>query len=141
MTADSLGSQAQRKIELQSPEDLSYLIANVRAAAATRLNEAFPHVDGQAGEDDLRDEIERLVNEVRSTFEDLESSFEKKKKRKKIRQLTHWRSTSTVHSPLPLLTSQSTASPSPPPLYHPPKPTPNQSTNPSTPANAVASPT
>ncbi|KAH8175026.1 kinetochore protein mis14 like domain-containing protein [Sarocladium implicatum] len=69
MATDSIVSQVQRKIELQSPEDLSYLIANVRAAAAARLNEAFPHVDSQAGEDDLRDEIERLVNEyIDSTF-------------------------------------------------------------------------
>ncbi|KAK0384579.1 hypothetical protein NLU13_8665 [Sarocladium strictum] len=69
MATDSIVSQVQRKIELQSPDDLSYLIANVRAAAATRLNEAFPHVDGQAGEDDLRDEIERLVNEyIENTF-------------------------------------------------------------------------
>ena len=64
MATDSIVSQVQRKIELQSPEDLSYLIANVRAAAATRLNDAYPHVDGQAGDDELRNEVERLVNEV-----------------------------------------------------------------------------
>lgn len=65
MATDSIVSQVQRKIELQSPEDLTYLIANVRAAAAERLNDAMPHVDGQEGQDDLRDEVERMVNEVR----------------------------------------------------------------------------
>lgn len=65
MDKESVVSQVQRQIELQSPEDLTYLISNVRAAAASRLNEAFPHVDGQSGgSDDLRDQIERLVNEV-----------------------------------------------------------------------------
>ncbi|KAG8405796.1 hypothetical protein J3458_021728 [Metarhizium acridum] len=62
MDQDSAASQAQRKIELQSPEDLAYLVAKVRGAAAARINEAFPHVPGQ-GEDELRNQIESLVNE------------------------------------------------------------------------------
>jgi kinetochor protein Mis14/NSL1 len=54
-----------RKIELQSPEDLSYLIANVRRAADDAVNAAFPPVEGVAGqEDELRMRIEQLVNEV-----------------------------------------------------------------------------
>lgn len=61
-------SQVQRRIELQSPEDLSYLIANVRTAAAVRLNEAFPLVEGQEGEDELRNSIEALVNAVSLPF-------------------------------------------------------------------------
>lgn len=65
MDADSAAAQAQRRIELQSPEDLTYLITNVRNAAAVRLNEAFPQVEGQEGEDELRNQIEALVNEVR----------------------------------------------------------------------------
>ena len=65
MDNESVVSQVQRKIELQSPEDLAYLIANVRRAAAERLNEAFPHVEGNDGEDELRNQIEELVNEVR----------------------------------------------------------------------------
>lgn len=65
MDNESVVAQVQRKIELQSPEDLTYLIANVRAAAAERLNEAFPHVEGNDGEDELRNKIEELVNEVR----------------------------------------------------------------------------
>ncbi|KFG79018.1 putative kinetochore protein mis14 [Metarhizium anisopliae] len=63
MDQDSAASQAQRKIELQSPQDLAYLVAKVRGAAAARINEAFPHVPGQ-GEDELRNQIESLVNEV-----------------------------------------------------------------------------
>ncbi len=60
----------QRKVELQAPEDLSYLLANVRRAAAARIDEAFPPVDdvvvddGAQGEDELRTRIEELVNEV-----------------------------------------------------------------------------
>ncbi|KHN97342.1 Kinetochore Mis14 [Metarhizium album ARSEF 1941] len=68
MDQDSAASQAQRKIELQSPEDLVYLVAKVRSAAAARINEAFPLVPGQ-GEDELRNQIESLVNEfIDKTF-------------------------------------------------------------------------
>lgn len=66
MDSESVVAQVQRKIELQTPEDLSYLIANVRRAAAERLNEAFPVVEGNDGEDELRNQIEKLVNEVLS---------------------------------------------------------------------------
>ncbi|KAL2211032.1 hypothetical protein CC79DRAFT_1366405 [Sarocladium strictum] len=69
MATDSIVSQVQRRIELQSPEDLTYLIANVRAAAAERLNESIPLVAGQEGQDELRDEVERMVNEyIENTF-------------------------------------------------------------------------
>ncbi|EFZ00012.1 kinetochore protein mis14 [Metarhizium robertsii ARSEF 23] len=68
MDQDSAASQAQRKIELQSPQDLAYLVAKVRGAAVARINEAFPHVPGQ-GEDELRNQIESLVNEyIDKTF-------------------------------------------------------------------------
>lgn len=68
MDSESVVAQVQRKIELQSPEDLAYLIANVRSAAAAHLNEAFPVVSGeQDGEDELRNQIEKLVNEVSCT--------------------------------------------------------------------------
>lgn len=60
---------AHRKIELQSPEDLTFLINNVRRAAEEHINAAFPPVDGQddagAGEDELRVRIEKLVADVR----------------------------------------------------------------------------
>ncbi|KAL6914397.1 hypothetical protein ACHAPO_005768 [Fusarium lateritium] len=69
MDSESVVSQVQRKIELQAPEDLSYLIANVRRAATERLNEAFPPVEGADGEDELRNQIEKLVNEyIDKTF-------------------------------------------------------------------------
>ncbi|TPX18202.1 uncharacterized protein E0L32_002711 [Thyridium curvatum] len=61
---------AHRKIELQSPEDFTYLINNVRRAAADSLREAFPQVEEGAGEkDELHTRIEELVNEyIRQTF-------------------------------------------------------------------------
>lgn len=55
----------QRKIELQSSEDFTYLINNVRRAAADSINAAFPPVEGTDGQgDELRIQIEQLVNEV-----------------------------------------------------------------------------
>ncbi|KAI1291316.1 hypothetical protein F5Y03DRAFT_42402 [Xylaria venustula] len=51
-----------RKIELQAAEDLAYLVANVRRAAAARIDEAFPPVDDST-EDELRTQIEAHVNE------------------------------------------------------------------------------
>ncbi|RYO89969.1 hypothetical protein DL766_010269 [Monosporascus sp. MC13-8B] len=59
-----------RKIELQAPEDLSYLVANVRRAAAAHVNQAFPPVDGaRGGDDELRTRIEELVDEyIAKTF-------------------------------------------------------------------------
>ncbi|KAM4064553.1 kinetochore protein mis14 like domain-containing protein [Hirsutella rhossiliensis] len=71
MDAESIVSQVQRRIELQSPDDLAYLLANVRRAAAARLDEAFPHVDGGDGDDDdgLRNQIAALVDEyIDKTF-------------------------------------------------------------------------
>ncbi|KAI1743839.1 hypothetical protein F4680DRAFT_444535 [Xylaria scruposa] len=57
-----------RKIELQVPEDLAYLVANVRRAAAARIDEAFPPVDDST-EDELRTRIEELVDEyITKTF-------------------------------------------------------------------------
>ena len=58
-------SVAHRKIELQTPEDFTYLINNVRRAAAESVNAAFPPVEGSEGDkDDLHSRIEELVNEV-----------------------------------------------------------------------------
>ena len=64
MDTDADDEQSQRRIELSSPQDLAYLIANVRRAAADRIAEAFPQIEGQSGEDELRDQVEELVNEV-----------------------------------------------------------------------------
>lgn len=54
----------QPLIELTSHDDLSYLIANVRAAAAEHIEQAFPRVEGQRGKNTLRTEVEALVNQV-----------------------------------------------------------------------------
>jgi kinetochor protein Mis14/NSL1 len=53
-----------RKIELQSPEDLKYLITNVRRAANEKINRALPAMPSE-GEDALRLKVEELVHEVR----------------------------------------------------------------------------
>jgi kinetochor protein Mis14/NSL1 len=63
MESESVVSGHHRKIELQAPEDLTYLLANVRRAATARIDEAFPPVEG-AGEDELRTRIEELIDEV-----------------------------------------------------------------------------
>jgi hypothetical protein len=57
---------AHRKIELQSPEDLTFLINNVRRAAEEHINAAFPPVDDAQhdGADELRVRIEKLVADV-----------------------------------------------------------------------------
>jgi len=59
-------SSGHRRIELQSPEDLTFLVQNVRRVAATHLDEAFPPIQGGAeGErDEMREQIEELVNQV-----------------------------------------------------------------------------
>ncbi|KAK3904659.1 hypothetical protein C8A05DRAFT_31536 [Staphylotrichum tortipilum] len=65
-------ADTHRHIELQSPDDLTYLINNVRSAAADSINAAFPPVDNPLGGDDddeLRNRIEQLVNEyILKTF-------------------------------------------------------------------------
>lgn len=52
-----------RRIELASPKDFAHLIANVRAAAAEHLHAAFPP-QSDGGEDELRNEIEAIVDDV-----------------------------------------------------------------------------
>ncbi len=55
-----------RKIELQGKEDFSFLIDNVRRAAAESIAAAFPVVEGAEGgeKDELHIQVEKLVNEV-----------------------------------------------------------------------------
>lgn len=56
-------TEAHRRIELQSTDDLRYLIDNVRRAASARLKEDYPELPN--GEDDtMRQRVEELVNEV-----------------------------------------------------------------------------
>ncbi|EAA30670.1 hypothetical protein GE21DRAFT_10454 [Neurospora crassa] len=69
-------SAVHRRIELQSPEDFTYLIDNVRRAAADSINAAFPPVDAgdrngedEEEEDELRVRIEQLVDDyITKTF-------------------------------------------------------------------------
>ncbi|KAI1331587.1 hypothetical protein F5Y16DRAFT_271689 [Xylariaceae sp. FL0255] len=57
-----------RKIELQAPEDLAYLLANVRRAGAAQIDQAFPPIEDNS-EDELRTRIEAIVNEyINNTF-------------------------------------------------------------------------
>lgn len=57
-------AEFQRKIELQSPDDLQYLISNVRRAANEKIDKDLPPIEG---EDKMRERVEELVNEVRLT--------------------------------------------------------------------------
>lgn len=50
-----------RKIELQSPDDLQYLISNVRRAANEKIDRDLPPIEG---EDKMRRRVEDLVQEV-----------------------------------------------------------------------------
>ncbi|KAF2206376.1 hypothetical protein CERZMDRAFT_115745 [Cercospora zeae-maydis SCOH1-5] len=60
---------AHRKIELQSPADLTYLIANVTKAAQEKIDQHLPPDAAPAGEDAMRKRVEQLVDEyIRTTF-------------------------------------------------------------------------
>jgi kinetochor protein Mis14/NSL1 len=54
-------AEYHRKIELQSPDDLQYLIANVRRAAHEKIDRDLPPIEG---EDKMRRRVEELVQEV-----------------------------------------------------------------------------
>ena len=57
---------AHRKVELQSPADLQYLIANVSRAAREKLDRHLPpDAAPEGGEDAMRKRVEQLVEEVR----------------------------------------------------------------------------
>lgn len=58
---------AHRKIELQSPLDLQYLVANVQRAAREKLDAHLPPNAVPDGEDALRQRTEELVEEVGQT--------------------------------------------------------------------------
>ena len=67
---------AHRKIELQSPADLTYLIANVSRAARARLDKHLPP-DAAATDDEMRVRVEGLVQEyIRETFGAAKGSME-----------------------------------------------------------------
>ncbi|OBT71308.1 hypothetical protein VF21_09119 [Pseudogymnoascus sp. 05NY08] len=59
-------AELQRKIELQEPDDLRYLLANTRRVAGEKIDVALPPIEG---EDVLRQKVEELVNSyVTNTF-------------------------------------------------------------------------
>lgn len=58
-------AEFHRKIELQSPDDLQYLISNVRRDALEKIDRDLPPIEG---EDRMRRRVEDLVQEVHSRF-------------------------------------------------------------------------
>lgn len=52
-----------RKIELQSPSDLTYLTTRIRAAATQKLNLHLPPVHSATEPDDLRRHVESLIDD------------------------------------------------------------------------------
>jgi len=53
-------AEHHRKVELQSPDDLQYLISNVRRAAHEKIDKDLPPIEG---EDKMRERVEELVHE------------------------------------------------------------------------------
>lgn len=54
-----------RKIELQAPADLTYLLTNIRASAQQKIDSAFPPSAAPKGEEDaLRAKVEEFVQTV-----------------------------------------------------------------------------
>lgn len=57
-----------RKIDLQSPSDLTYLFDNIKTAARQKMDLAIPPSAAPEGEDAYRSKVEELVQEVSSSF-------------------------------------------------------------------------
>ncbi|MCJ1282809.1 hypothetical protein MMC26_002135 [Xylographa opegraphella] len=58
-----------RKIDLQAPQDLTYLLGNITKAAQEKLDIHFPPSAAPQGEEDaLRTKVEGLVHQVRFLF-------------------------------------------------------------------------
>lgn len=58
-------AEGHRKIELESPEDLRYLINNAKMSASEKIDRAFPPMANQ-GEDMMKIRVQELVDEVSS---------------------------------------------------------------------------
>lgn len=65
---DRATENAHRKVELQSPADLSYLIANVQRAAREKLDRSFPPDATPDAEDATRRRMEELIDSVGLVF-------------------------------------------------------------------------
>ena len=78
LTGPRATATAHRKVELQSPADLAYLIANVSRAARTKIDTHLPpDAAPESGEDALRRRVEALVEEyIRQTFEGAKEGME-----------------------------------------------------------------
>lgn len=61
-------AEFHRKIELQTTEDLQYLVANARRAAKEYLDKDFPPDLRDEGDNALHERIERNVDEVCTFF-------------------------------------------------------------------------
>ncbi|KAK4498429.1 hypothetical protein PRZ48_011087 [Zasmidium cellare] len=65
-----------RKVELQSPADLTYLIANVSRAAREKIDRHLPPDAAPEGEDAMRRRVEQLVDDyIRNTFNSAKDSI------------------------------------------------------------------
>jgi kinetochor protein Mis14/NSL1 len=58
-------AEFHRKIELQAPEDLQYLVGNAKRAAKEYLDKDFPPDLREEGDNSLHEQLERNVNKVR----------------------------------------------------------------------------
>ena len=57
-----------RKIDLQSPADLTYLLNNIRASAQEKVDNAFPaSAAPKNGDDAIKAKVQSLVHEVRTS--------------------------------------------------------------------------
>lgn len=68
-----------RKIELQSPEDLRYLVDTARRAANEKIDRALPQMNGET-EDALRARVDELVHEVSPQCPVLSATFSNPRK-------------------------------------------------------------
>jgi hypothetical protein len=78
LTGPRATASAHRKVELQAPADLAYLIANVSRAAHAKIDTHLPpDAAPESGEDALRRRVEALVEEyIRKTFEGAKEGME-----------------------------------------------------------------
>ena len=67
--------EEQRKIDLQSPADLTYLLTNIQNVAQEKLDLHIPPSAAPEGEDDaFRVKVEQLVHQVLSPTINLSST-------------------------------------------------------------------
>lgn len=65
-----------RKIDLQSPSDLTYLLGNIQQVARAKIDLAIPPSAAPDGEDAYRAKVEDLVQTVRLTHvQDLSNAY------------------------------------------------------------------